>query len=263
MQMMSPSSPRTQRSACSLNHEHAHAHSPSRVSFEVLRVPHNPLIPELRSSATLTAATNVLSMPNPHLRVVDLTESPIPSPCSSDPSLSPTSFSSSMSLTVPSPKGSRPKSLGHPPQSSPVFSPHPVALTATGSPRRPPKFILSSDVDDRDQGSAHDDSDDSDRTSFFSAEELLVPGSALPSPAGKAVYSQGIQQSDGHNHAWDPLGPEPLLDALKHHAATFVNEERDAAHALRRWHVLMEILHTEEGYVRDLRVLVKVSVILF
>lgn len=91
-----------------------------------------------------------------------------------------------------------------------------------------------------------------------------MPASALPSAAGTELYSQVIRPSNGHNYAWDSseLRPGPLLDASEHQAATLVNEERDAAHALRRWHALMEIVHTEAGYVRDLRALVKVYLVL-
>lgn len=270
---MSQTSPCPQCPTCSLNHGLTRAHSPCRIPFEVSRVPHNSLYLGPRGSTTLPAATNALPMPNPRLGVVDLTESPIPSPCSSNPtlSLSPASFSSSMSLAVPLPNGSRPKSQSHPTHSSPsshsssVFPPSPVALTPTRNSRKPPKFILPS-VDDREQGDAHDDSDDSDRTSYFSAEDFLAPTSAtsaLPDTATNLLNPQVVRESN--SQAWGSLelGPGSLINASEHRVATLVTDKRDAAHALRRWHALMEIVHTEAGYVRDLRSLVKAGLIHF
>jgi hypothetical protein len=126
---------------------------------------------------------------------------------------------------------------------------------------------MPSDRDDRDQGETHDDSDDSDRTSFFSAEEFLVPASALRNAAtsmSKVLHPQMAQGSlaNDRSHGWHSLELEQsqVLDTPEHYIPNVITEEQDAAHGLRRWHALLEIVHTEAGYVRDLRALVKAGV---
>ncbi|KAF8476504.1 hypothetical protein JB92DRAFT_2838140 [Gautieria morchelliformis] len=113
---------------------------------------------------------------------------------------------------------------------------------------------MPSDGEDREQGDGHDDSDDSDRISFFSAEEFLLPATAFrlaANAAGKVVDPQEAQRSNPPGHGWQSLElePGPALHTPEDRAAGLINEGQDAAHALRRWHALMEIVHTEAGYV--------------
>ena len=172
-----------------------------------------------------------------------------------------------MSLAVPS-KSSRPKSLARLSQAPPgpqstssvLPSPTSVNLPHENSQRRRPKFILPSDGDDRDHGDGHDDSDDSDRTSFFSAEEFVVPASVLRNvvdASGRVLDPQVAQRSNRLSYGWHTLELElgTVLDAPEHYVAHLVGDEQDTAHAVRRWHALTEIVNTEAGYVRDLRVL--------
>lgn len=126
---------------------------------------------------------------------------------------------------------------------------------------------MPGDGDDRDHGEAHDDSDDSDRTSFFSAEEFLVPASVLRNAvasAGNVLEPHLAQRSlaSGFSHGWhsSELEQGHVLDSHEHYVPNVVIDEQDTVHALRRWHALLEIVHTEAGYVRDLRALVKAGV---
>ncbi|KAF8592180.1 hypothetical protein K439DRAFT_392266 [Ramaria rubella] len=250
MQVVSPSPPRPPNRP-----SHGHSHTARRISFEV---PRSPRTASLCSSSGGTITTTENAMLNLKPGVVDLTESPASSPCSSNPSLSlsPSLITSTTSLGVPPSKGKipvrlhdrtfpRPLVVSRSAHYDPATTSAPAALPSSSrasSPRKRSTFILPSD-----------------------AEEFVVPASALRNAvnAGGKVVDVQEAQRDGQEHGWQELGadlgPESQLEQENsEQRAVHHNEEQDAAHGLRRWHALMEIVHTEAGYVRDLRALVKV-----
>jgi hypothetical protein len=93
------------------------------------------------------------------------------------------------------------------------------------------RYLYPSQGDGRKRAASLDDLRSSDAHNVFSTESSI--STDLPFPLPTAVPISSPQTDPG-------------------------TANRSRSHGVRRWHTLMELISTEEGYVRDLKVLVRI-----